>query len=100
MATGLVFKTLVVAVLAAGIVWLLTVSTFRPDAYVDNRPYCSNMVRLPNGPSGVGLPENTFPPRCHGGPIPADALAPSPVPAVVTFLFVGGLGFIVGVRRA
>jgi hypothetical protein len=100
MATGLVFKTLILAVVAAGIVWLLTVATFRPDAYVDNRPFCSNSVTLPDGPSGVGLPTKTFPPGCHGGPIPADALAPPPVPAVVTFIFAGSLRYIVGVRRA
>ena len=99
MATGLVSKTLVVAAVAAGVVWLLTVATFRPDAYVDNRPFCSNMVRLPHGPSGVGLPTYTFPPSCRGGPIPADALAPSPAPAVAMFLLVGSLGLVLGIRR-
>jgi hypothetical protein len=100
MAAGLVSKTLVVAALAAGAVWLFTVATFRQDAYVDNRPFCSNMVRLPHGPSGVGLPTYTFPPRCRGGPIPADALAPSPVPAVAIFLLVGSLGLVLVTRRA
>lgn len=100
MATGLVSRTLVVAALAAGAVWLLTVATFRPAAYVDNRPICSGLMNLPHGPSGIGLPTYTFPPRCRGGPIPADALAPSPAPAVAIFLLVGSLGLVLGVRRA
>jgi len=57
------------------------------------------MVRLPDGPSGIGLPTKTFPPRCFGGPLPADALAPSPVPAAMTFLIVGSLGFVIVGRR-
>jgi hypothetical protein len=111
MATGLIWKTLAVATLSAGLVWLLTIATFRPQVYatveadgevvyVDNRPFCSNMIRLPHGPSGVGLPTYTFPPSCRLGPIPADALAPSPVPAVAIFLLVGSLGLVLGIRRA
>jgi hypothetical protein len=99
MATGLIWKTLVMATLAAGIVWLLTVATFRPDAYVDNRPYCSGGALIPYTLGGVRV-EPTMSPTCRFGPIPADALGPSPALAVATFLLVGGVGVVIGIRRA
>jgi hypothetical protein len=94
MATGLLSKALAVATLAAGTVWLLTVATFDRDPYVDNRPYCSGSVALPYTVGGVRV-EPTIPPHCRFGPIPADALGPSAVPAVATFLLVGSLGLLV-----
>ena len=56
-----------VAAIASGAVWLVTSSTFQP--FVEDRPYCSGMVNLPDGPSDIGLPSKTFPPRCRFGPI-------------------------------
>ena len=104
-ATGLIWKTLAVATIAAGGVWLLTVATFRPlvtatigedgeIVYVDNRWFCSGGATTPYTVDGVRV-EPTLQPRCHGGPIPADALRPSPVPAVATFLLVGSLCLVV-----
>jgi hypothetical protein len=99
MTPGLIWKSLAAATLASAIVWLLTVATFDPDAWVDNRPYCSNMVTLPDGPSGVGLPHKTFAPGCRFGPLPPEALGPSPVPAVASFLLVGSMSLVIGIRR-
>lgn len=80
---------LLIATLAAVSVWLLTVVTFVPGAWVDNRPVCSGAVTMPARP---GEPARTFPPTCRQGPPPADALGPSPTPAVATFLAVGTVG--------
>lgn len=52
MATGPIFKTLVVAALAAGVVWLVTMATFPAGPYVDNRPYCSGMITIPCSRAG------------------------------------------------
>lgn len=105
MATGVIWKTLAVATIAAGGVWLLTVATFRPlvtaivegdgqVVYVDDRWFCSGGATTPFTIDGVRV-EPTLSPGCHGGPIPADALRPSPVPAMATFLLVGSLGLLV-----
>ena len=105
MATGSIWKMLAVAALAAGVGWLLTIATFRPQVtatvgadgevvYADNRPYCSGGATIPYTVGGVRV-QPTMSPHCHGGPIPAEALRPSPVPAVATFLLVGSLGLVV-----
>lgn len=111
MPTGLfaraVFAAAVVAAVAAGGVWLLTVATFEPQvlatvgpdgevADVDNRWYCSGGWTIPYTLDGVRV-EPTMPPHCHGGPIHAESLGPSPLPAIATFLLAGTLAlFIVG----
>ena len=98
-------KTLAVAGVAAAVVWVLTVTTFRPQvtatvgadgavAYVDNRWFCSGGATAPYTIDGVRV-DPTLSPDCHGGPIPADPLGPSPVPAVATFLLVGTPGLLV-----
>jgi hypothetical protein len=87
-----------VAAIASGAVWLVTSSTVQP--FVEDRPYCSGMVNLPDGPSDIGLPSKTFPPRCRFGPIPADRLAPNPLPALATFIALAGAGLAVSVRTA
>lgn len=105
MGTGLIWKTLAIATVAAGGVWLLTVATFSPQVtaiveadgevvYADDRPYCSGALTIPYTIDGVRV-QPTMPSRCHGGPIPASALGPSPVPAVATFLLVGSLCLVV-----
>ena len=95
----MVAKTLVVAALAACGVWLLMVATFRPmvafdPVYADNRPYCSGGFTIPSTVDGVRV-QPTMPPHCRGGPIPAGAVGPSPVPAIGTFLLVGWVGLLV-----
>ena len=105
MATGVIWKTLAIAAIAAGGVWLVTVAGFRPlvtvtveadgeVVYVDNRWFCSGGATAPYTVDGVRVVP-TLSPGCHGGPINADALRPSPVPAVATFLLVGSLGLVV-----
>ena len=96
MRTGLLALSLAVAAIAAGGVWAYTSATFA--GFVDDRPYCSNMVRLPDGPSGIGLPDKTFPPTCRYGPVPTDRLGPSPVPALATFLLIAGTGAAISIR--
>ena len=105
MATGSIWKALAVAGLAAGGVWLITVATFRPlvtatveadgeVVYDDRRWFCSGGATVPYTIDGVRV-ESTLSPNCHGGPTPADALAPSPMPAVATYLLVGCLGLVI-----
>jgi hypothetical protein len=95
----------VAAALAAAGVWVLTVATFEPQitasvgddglvTYTDNRPYCSGGATIPYVLDGVRV-EPTMPAHCRGGPIPAGALDPSPVPAVATFVLTGSLGLLV-----
>ena len=85
-------RVLIVATVAAASVWLVTVVTYDPTSWVDNRPACSGGVTLPDTP---GRPGRTFPPGCRQGPLPADALGPSPTPAVATFLTIGTVGLLV-----
>ena len=105
MATGVIWKALAAATLAGLGVWVLTIATFRPlvtstvgpdgeVVYDDHRWYCSGGATVPYTVDGVRV-EPTHSPNCHGGPIPADAVRPSPVPAVATFLLVGSLGLVV-----
>ena len=92
---GLLARVLVVASLAAGLVGLATIATFKPvDTAVDDRPFCSGFALIPYVRNGLEV-RPTFSPGCHGGPYPADALAPSPTPAVLAFLLVGSLGVLV-----
>ena len=100
MTLGGMWKALLLPIVAAGGVWLVTAATFdplitatvRPDGevvYEDHRWFCSGGATIPYALDGA-LVQPAMPPRCRGGPIHADMLAPSPVPAIATFLLVGG----------
>jgi hypothetical protein len=111
MPTSLIWKTLVVAILAAGLVWFLTGAasdslvkrTGAVDAdgqvvYQDNRVMCSGGVPYTTT-DGVRV-EPTLSPYCRYGPIPTEALGPNPGLAVATFVFVLVLGLWPASRRA
>lgn len=89
----LISLVMIVATWAAMVVWLLTVMTSGPVAYVETRNPCSAGMFIGNRD-----PEATWPPHCRQAPIPAVARYPSPTAAVATFMIVGTLGLVAAQR--